>query len=82
MIFFWTLFYFASLQSLIIKRGEKKYVGVYGTNWNSLLKWMFEVIQPDTSIVQLLVCENSNATSGFIKCREFLDQLRDCQLLK
>jgi len=49
--------------------------------WQELefsIKWMFEVIQPDTNIMQLLVCEHSNATSGFIKCREFLDQLRDC----
>ena len=35
--FLGSIFYFVSLQSLIIKPDEKKRLGVYGTNWNSVL---------------------------------------------
>jgi hypothetical protein len=82
---FWgggSILYFVSLQSLIIKPDEKKHLGVYDTNWNSVLRCMFEVIQPYTNLVQLLVCEHSNATSDFIKCGEIIDQLHDYKLLK
>ena len=43
---FWIHFYFLSLQILFIKPDEKKHLGIFGSNWNSVLKWMFEVIQP------------------------------------
>jgi hypothetical protein len=57
LLFFGYIFYFVSLRSLIIKPDEKKHLGVYGMNWNSVLKWMFEVIQQDNNLVQLLACE-------------------------
>jgi hypothetical protein len=48
----WIHFLFLSIQSLIIKPDEMKHLAVYGTNWNSVLQRMFEVIQPDPNVVK------------------------------